>query len=224
MPSRGNREPRTLEVRGATYFRWADYDVPFWAGPNTYAARWHEQGDDATQYLSGSPNGAWAEKVRHEDLTTEEEIAQIRSRIWAARITLQAIVDYSKFEYAEEAGFPADALIDDDRRRCRTEGGRLRRLGYAGVLAPSAALLGVTNLTVFGPRMRSSWLREPSLRSSIPACVVAIGAPAPGLAHEVRRFGDVHAAFEMYAAPTEAGGGHPPTEDGESPGGESRLF
>ena len=198
MRSKGDPTPATTSIQGKAYFRWSDYDSPFWAVPNTYGGRWHHRGDGPTQYLSASPNGAWAEKARYEGLQTEDDLSLIRTSVWIARVHVEAIVDYSSFGKAEAAGFSGEALIDDDHARCRDEGARLRELGYHGVVAPSAALPGVQNLTLFGPRVRTSWLREPTLSSSIPACIVAVGGPAPGLASEVRQHGQPHAEYERH--------------------------
>jgi hypothetical protein len=110
----------------------------------------------------------------------------------------QGLADYSDFERAETAGFPPDALIDDDYSRCQAEGARLRELGYRGVVAPSAALPGCLNLTLFGPRIISGWSRERKLASSIPAAVVAVGAPPAGLAARTRFFGHLHVGHDEY--------------------------
>jgi hypothetical protein len=88
--------------------------------------------------------------------------------------------------------------VDDDYTRCQAEGARLRELGYAGVVAPSAALPGFTNVTVFGRRMLSTWGTPSRLASSIPACIAAVGRPAPGLASRVRHIGMSHSAYEAY--------------------------
>jgi len=56
-------------------------------------------------------------------------------------------------------------------------------------LAPSAAIEGVLNLTLFGPRRRIPWRAASQLTSTIPATVVAVGAPPAGLSQHVRYFG-----------------------------------
>ena len=109
-------------------------------------------------------------------------------------------VDYSTFEKAEAAGFPPDALIDDDRSRCQAEGRRLRSEGRAGVISPSAALPGSMNITLFGRRVGVKWGVPTKLASAIPCCVVALGGPPPGLAERVRHPGDAHAGYEDYLA------------------------
>jgi RES domain-containing protein len=181
-------------------FRYSNYDAPFWVRPNSQPGRWHGAGDGPTQYLSVTTDGAWAELIRSEELRSEGEAALVRMPLWQARIDQSYVVDYSTFELAERSGFAADALVDDDQERCRAEGRRLRELGYSGVLAPSAALPGATNLTLFGPRVSTSWESEPTLASAIPAAVLAQGAPPPGLVARVRFRGQAHAELREHLA------------------------
>jgi RES domain-containing protein len=187
-------------------FRYTNYDTPFWVRENTLEGRWHATGDGPTQYLSLSPDGAWAELARAQDLHTEDDLELVHMPIWAGLITQQRVVDYSDFSVVEAGGFPADALIDDDYTRCQLEASRLRAEGYAGVLAPSAALPGTLNLTLFGPRLPSTWGAPPDLRSSIPTCVVAVGSPPRGLAPRVRHVGEAHATYQEFLGGTTAQG------------------
>lgn len=153
--------------------------------------------DGPTQYLSLHPNGAWSELARREGLRDEEELAQVRMKIWIAETSSQPIVDYSTFERAEAAGFPAEALVSDDYRLCQEEGKRIRER-YAGVIAPSASYPGVLNLTLFGARRRIEWGTHSQLSSTIPAAVVAVGAPPRGIAENVRHFGEKHVELERH--------------------------
>jgi RES domain len=193
------RSPATTTFEG-TAFRYSNYDTPFWVRPNTHPGRWHFTGDGPTQYLSATAEGAWADLIRSEDLRSESDVALVRMPLWQARVDQSYVVDYSTFERAEQSGFAAEALVDDDQERCRAEGKRLRELGYAGVLAPSPALPDATNLTLFGPRVSISWDSEPTLASAIPAAVVTRGAPPQGLVARVRFHGQVHAGLREHLA------------------------
>jgi hypothetical protein len=179
-------------------FRYSDYDTPLWARPNSSPGRWHEPADGPTQYLCKSVEGSWAELIRAENLRTEEEVALVRMPMWGLDVHSQNIADYSTFEVAERLGFPPDALIDDDHARCRAEGRRLRELGYRGVLAPSAALPGALNVTLFGPRIASKWGVPPVLASAIPATRLAVGAPPGGIVERVRHAGESHSGYDAY--------------------------
>jgi hypothetical protein len=120
--------------------------------------------------------------------------------IWALTVQQSGLADYSSFEKAEQAGFSPDSLVDDDYKRCQAEGKRLREAGFAGVVAPSAALTGVVNVTLFGRRILSAWGVQTRLASSIPGCVVAVGSPFPGLAARVRYRGEAHSGYDLYVA------------------------
>jgi RES domain-containing protein len=190
---------RTVQITSITH-RYSSYDTPFWVRENSQAGRWHAHGDGATQYLSLSTDGAWAELIRNEELRTEDEVATVSVSMWAADVDQGMLVDYSSFELAEQSGFDPSALVDEDYERCQREGARLRALNYAGIVSPSAALPGATNLTLFGPRMASTWGRAPLLASSIPATIITKGAPPPGLLADVRRIGTPHADLAAYKA------------------------
>jgi RES domain-containing protein len=185
----------------AVAFRWSDYDTPLWARPNTSAQRWNQTGESPTQYLSLTTDGAWAELIRAEDLRTVEEMRLIDMPMWVLRVRETRIADYGTFEKAATAGFPPDALTDEDHGRCRVEGARLRAEGFRGVLAPSAALPGATNLTLFGARLAVDWdcRDEHRLSSSIPAKQLAIGHPPDGLLTRVRQHGAEHVGLTAFA-------------------------
>lgn len=192
-------EPRaeTIHVR-ATGYRYSSYDTPLWSRPNSEGGRWHSPGDGPTQYLALSTDAAWAELIRHEQLTSEQEVSLVHIQMWSLQVDQALVVDYSTFQKAETAGFDPEALVSDDHTRCRQEGARLRATGYHGVLAPNAALPGERNLTLFGPRVASSWDQAKLLKSSMQARVIAVGSPPAGLLERVRRYGDPHSELAGF--------------------------
>jgi RES domain-containing protein len=185
--------------------RYSNYDTPLWARPNSQPGRWHRVGDGPTQYTALTTDGAWAELIRNEELTSESEVSLVRIPMWAIKVTDSLIVDYSTFETAEAAGFNPDALVDDDYDQAQQEGARLRDAGYHGVLAPSAALPGEVNLTLFGPRVIASWGRPPLLASSLSATIIATGSPPAGLLPRARRLGEPHRGLQDHRARRLAG-------------------
>lgn len=189
--------PSRIALRESAY-RYSDYDTPFWARPNTAPGRWHRARTEPTQYLSLSIEGAWAELIRAEGLRDEAEIATVSMPMWAAEIDQGLVADYATFEVAEAAGFAPDALVDEDWTRCQAEGDRLRTAGYAGVVAPSAALAGALNLTLFGPRYATRWEGPSGLAHAVPARVITRGAPPPGLAASVRMIGEPHGGLAAF--------------------------
>lgn len=180
--------------------RYSSYDTPFWARENSRPGRWHAAGDGPTQYMSLSTDGAWAELIRREELHSEAEVAMVSIEMWAVDLHQAMLADYSTFARAEENGLDPKALVEDNYARCQHEARRLRELGYAGVLAPSAALPGATNVTLFGARVASSWGKPAVLASSVSAGVITKGAPPPGLLARVRQIGAPHDGLVAHLA------------------------
>jgi hypothetical protein len=203
------RDPKPSQAHfTAVAFRYSNYDTPFWVRSNTDSGRWQRAGDAPTQYLSMTVEGAWAELIRAEGLRSEAEVALLRMPMWAVEVDVKCIADYGEFEKAEQASFPPEALIDEDFTRCQEEGSRLRAAGFDGVLAPSAALAGTTNLTLFGPRIASRWGSLPMLASSIPATQIAVGSPPAEIVSKVRQGGEPHSGYEAYVAAARRARGH----------------
>jgi hypothetical protein len=59
-------------------------------------------------------------------------------------------------------------------------------------------LPGAINVTLFGRRISSTWGTATKLASAIPCCIVAVGAPPPGLAARICYVGDRHTGYEEY--------------------------
>jgi hypothetical protein len=108
------------------------------------------------------------------------------------------VVDYSTFAHAQAAGFPPEALIEDDHERCQAEAQWLVDQGARGLLSPSAALPEGINLTLFGPRVPIPWTSRVTLASTLPAQQLTTGAPPRGLAEQVRFFGAPHSGLVAY--------------------------
>lgn len=211
-------EPEAVAIEQQIAHRYSSYDTPFWVRENTRPGRWHRPGDGPTQYLSLSTDGAWAELIRNEELRSEDEVAMVSVSMWAVLADEAVVADYSTFERAERAGFDPALLVNEDYDACQAEGARLRAKGYSGVIAPSAALPGALNLTLFGPRMMSTWGRPPLLASSVPATIITKGAPPPGLLPSVRHLRAEHQDLVKYLAARAEPRARPGTEHGSSSG------
>ncbi|MFF1254656.1 RES family NAD+ phosphorylase [Pseudarthrobacter sp. NPDC058329] len=115
-------------------YRHGDRRYPFfWESPDQPPARWHAKGHGPAQYLANTPAGAWAEFLRHEEITEEKDLQGIARALWAVNI--------------EDSTFSApkltdDALFGDERYypECQAEAARLRKRGAVALQAPSAAL------------------------------------------------------------------------------------
>jgi RES domain len=185
-------------------FRWSNYDVPLWTRPNTSALRWNRAHQEPTQYTSLSPEGSWAELIRAERLRTAEELSLVSMPMWMLRVRETNLADYSTFEKAQAAGFPAQALVAEDYERCEAEADRLRASGFRGVLAPSAALPGAVNLTLFGRRLMVPWdySEDRLMASFVRAKRLAVGRPPDELMPLVRHRGEPHGLLEDHLAST----------------------
>jgi RES domain-containing protein len=195
MPRRS--DPTFSDWDGIAY-RTTSYDAPLWVNPNRRSGRWNIAGQRCTQYLCLDGAAPFAEVLRHEDLRTPTVASHYSTTIWQLRIRDGAIVDYSDFERAEAAGFEAEALVEDDHERCQVEAQWLFDKGARGVLSPSAALPGSTNLTLFGPRVSVAWNTTTSLVSAVPAQKLATGHPPAGLTERVRYFGQSEPLLMEY--------------------------
>jgi RES domain-containing protein len=192
------RRRPSLRAWSGVAFRATSYDVPLWSRSNRRSGRWNIARQGCTQYACLDAEGAVAELLRYEDLRTEEEGALFSTGLWQLRVSDGAVVDYSTFDRAEAAGFPPEALVDDDHERCQTEASWLQSHGARGLLAPSAALPGSVCLTLFGPRVPVGWDTETQLASALPVQRLTTGQPPRGLVARVRFHGDPHPAYEQY--------------------------
>jgi hypothetical protein len=85
------------------------------------------------QYFADTPSGAWAELLRHEEITDPADLAGISTRLWAAQIGNVEMY---------EPSLPLAALTSapDEYEVCRTEARRLRAAGAVRLVTASAAL------------------------------------------------------------------------------------
>ncbi|PWT86960.1 MAG: hypothetical protein C5B57_00170 [Blastocatellia bacterium] len=68
-------------------FRQCDARYPFlWEDTAQPAGRWHGDGEGPAHYFADTPDGAWAEFLRHEEITEIADLATIRRQMWAVEI------------------------------------------------------------------------------------------------------------------------------------------
>lgn len=98
------------------------------------AARWHGPGEGPANYFADTPTGAWAEFLRHEEITDEADLVGVRRSLWA--------VELPDDGYAAPS-LPRDALTGDadTYAACQADARRLRASGNDRLEAPSAALV-----------------------------------------------------------------------------------
>jgi hypothetical protein len=89
------------------------------------------------QYLASTPDAAWAEFLRHEEITDPADVATIRRAMWAVEVP---------DDHLPMPRLPLRVLRGDETSydACRREARRLRRGGARGLRAPSAAIVSTT--------------------------------------------------------------------------------
>ena len=121
----------------ALWFRHGDARFPFlWeAGPQP-PGRWHDAAHAPATYLADSPDTAWAELLRHEEITDPADLPGIARRMWAVEVP-DAVV-----EAAPQATLAADTLWGDRASypACQRHAAELRQAGVTALRAQSAAL------------------------------------------------------------------------------------
>jgi RES domain len=140
------------------FYRHVDPRFPFlWESSDQPPARWHAAGDGPVQYLSSTPDAAWAEFLRHEEIIDAADVAGIERSLWA--------IDVAEPPQARPR-LNREVLLgeDDSYPACRAEASRLRAGGAAGLLAPSAA---VAEETPSGFRTRGGLRGGPRRRESV---------------------------------------------------------
>jgi hypothetical protein len=117
-------------------YRHADPRFPFvWESPDQPPARWHGPGEGPVQYFADTPDGAWAEFLRHEGIMDESELANVRRALWAIEVP-----DHLPAETPRLAQPVLTGGIGT-YEECQKEARRLRKKGAATLRAQSAALL-----------------------------------------------------------------------------------
>jgi hypothetical protein len=115
-------------------FRQVDARYPFlWEGVAQTPGRWHAEGEGPAHYFADTPDGAWAELLRHEEITDPEDLATIRRQMW--------VVDIGDAP-STRVQLPGAVLTGglDTYAACQREAQRLREQGALRLAAPSAAL------------------------------------------------------------------------------------
>lgn len=116
-------------------FRQADPRYPFlWSDDSQPAGRWHGEGEGPAHYFADTPHGAWAELLRHEEITEPEDLATIRRALWAVEIGDEPL---------KRTSLPAATATGgiDTYPACQAHAQRLRARGATRIVAPSAALI-----------------------------------------------------------------------------------
>jgi hypothetical protein len=118
------------------WFRSVDRRWPFvWEGRTQPPGRWHGAGEGPAHYLADTPDGAWAEFLRREEISDPSDLAGIERHLWA--------VEIEDDEPTASPTLPEDVLRGGLRTYslCQAEARALRDGGATALEAPSAALV-----------------------------------------------------------------------------------
>jgi RES domain-containing protein len=173
--------------------------------PTQEDGRWHRRGERCVQYLSLDPSGAWAEFVRASHLRDDERRKDARRHLWLIVVDEVDIADLSSFDRYEACGLDPSIAVDD-HAPAQQLADALVEAGYRGVLSPSAALTGATNLSIFGERYEhvldagaGSW-STPNRDVWLPCSLAAEGAPPHELLTATRFQGVPHEGLASWRA------------------------
>lgn len=119
-------------------FRHADPRFPFlWEASTQPPARWHGHDEGRVHYFAETPDGAWAEFLRHEEITDPADLAGVARSLWA--IDLKSLPRAQPRLAARTLVGGPSTYLD-----CQREARRMRASGRRGLVAPSAALKPTT--------------------------------------------------------------------------------
>lgn len=115
-------------------YRHNDNRYPFlWEDASQPSARWHRLGEGPAQYFADTPAGAWAEFLRHEEITEEADLDGVTRAMWAVEVGEPDTVESELPEVVARGG-------RDTYPACQDEAARLRAEGARGLKSKSAAL------------------------------------------------------------------------------------
>lgn len=174
-------------------YRNCDRRFPFlWEDGAQPEARWNRAGEGPVQYLADTPTGAWAEFLRHEEITEEPDLEGVSRALWAVEVDMDGVVPVSLDESVVTGGADSYPI-------CQAEADRLHARGASGVRAASAALLPGA---AAGCRVRGGLVDGPARDGQVYVLfgarpdalgwpVVLDGAPPAAVLHQVRVMKDV---------------------------------
>jgi hypothetical protein len=137
-------------ARHMIVYRHADPRFPFlWEDASQPPARWHGPGEGPVQYFADTPDGAWAEFLRHEDITDEAELVNVRRALWAIELPDDLVL-------LETPGLSQRVLTGgiETYEACQREARRLRAKG-------AKALRAISGIAAWGSARLESERRRP---------------------------------------------------------------
>ncbi len=122
-------------------FRHADHRYPFlWETAAQPAGRWHADGEGPVQYLADTPDGAWAEFLRHEEITDPADLPGITRSLWAIDVPDPVLAGAHRPALSDSTAAPGMTGGPDSYPVCQDYARVQRGRGITELIAPSAAL------------------------------------------------------------------------------------
>lgn len=172
-------------------FRHADRRFAFlWEGSEQPAGRWHGEGEGPVHYFADTPDGAWAEFLRHEEITSAEDLETVERALWAVRLPDDGYT---------EPRLPVKTMTGgrESYAACQAEARRLAESGAGALRVPSAALRAGS---AAGWRVEGGLQRGPARdgmvrvlfgpRPDLVGWRAAVGRPTEDLLPRVRYFAE----------------------------------
>jgi RES domain len=122
-------------------FRHADARFAFlWESDGQPAARWHGAGEGPVAYLAETADGAWAEFLRHEEISDAEDLEGVTRAVWAVELPEVPTVSPRLPVSTMTGGPDTYGACQSAARRLRAKRASANGQALAGLVAPSAAL------------------------------------------------------------------------------------
>jgi hypothetical protein len=116
-------------------YRHTDPRFPFlWETAGQPPGRWVQEGGGPVNAFADTPEGAWAELLRHEEIADPDDLREVRRALWAVEIG-ELPAPRSRLPVVTQTGGP------ETYPACRREAARVRERGGRGLVARSAALM-----------------------------------------------------------------------------------
>jgi len=155
-------------------FRVCDRRYPFlWSGAGQASGRWNRTGDQPVHYLGSTPTVAWAEWIRHQEITDPGDLAGVAAALWAVLIPQEWGT-----RDLDPVALPLDQVLDTSPAAQEARlalVGHLKKQGAQGLLAPTAALHDSDRVL---PAVRVSNGSEQPERLAMPAQVILLWCEA----------------------------------------------
>lgn len=207
MPS-WRAEPQRLAGSWRAYRQTAPDTAPLFhaAGeptPCQRSGRWHRKGDGYAQYLALEATGAWCELIRYECIRANARAVEYTRKLWLVHVEEREIADLSRFEDYSACGLDPRLAVGE-HEAAQQLADELREAGYRGLLSPSAAFPGGTNLTLFGERYEKVLRTQPELWPNprpeirLPCQLLAEAGPPAELVFETCFIGMEHDGYRTH--------------------------